>query len=228
MLRHALLAFVALNSSLVLAQPNIVFILADDLGVGDVGVYGGEMIKTPNIDALAGEWRGVRSGLCISPCMQFVPRRLDDRTLPTATWLGVQPSWAHCNVRNGCRANYRCRCPEKRGLPNQHGRQMASGLFTPVSPLSRGFHDYFGVLAGGSIFIDQSRPGVESIGNWPRQRDRLKGVYDGTALVQVDEYLTDAFTNRATQFIEKQHGSPFFLYLSHTTPHTPLQATKNI
>ena len=100
---------------------------------------------------------------------------------------------------------------KKRGLSGK----WHLGYLPQFHPLSRGFHDYFGVLAGGSIFIDQSRPGVESIGNWPRQRDRLKGVYDGTALVQVDE-LADAFTNRATQFIENKRT---IFFIRAITPH---------
>ena len=95
-----------------------------------------------------------------------------------------------------------------------------------VSITKSRFDHYFGVLAGGSIFIDQSRPDVESIGNWPSKRDSSKGVYDRHKLIEVEDYLTDVFTDRAVDFIKQKHQAPFFLYLSHTTPHTPLQATK--
>ena len=60
------------------------------------------------------------------------------------------------------------------------------GYLPQFHPLSRGFHDYFGVLAG-SIFIDQSRPGSSQSVIGPVSGS-VKGVYDGTALVQVDEY----------------------------------------
>ena len=226
MLRHALLAFVALNSSLVLAQPNIVFILADDLGVGDVGVYGGEMIKTPNIDALAAS--GVVFDQAYASHPVCSPSRAGLMTGRYQQRHGWEFNPAGRIATSGMDAEQTTIADvlKSAGYQTSMVGKWHLGYLPQFHPLSRGFQDYFGGLAGGSIFIDQSRPGVESIGNWPRQRDRLKGVYNGTALVQVDEYLTDAFTNRATQFIEKQHGSPFFLYLSHTTPHTPLQATK--
>ena len=51
-------------------------------------------------------------------------------------------------------------------------------------------------------------------------------MYRGREQVQVDRYLTDVFTEEALDFIDKNSNDPFFLYLSHTTPHTPLQATK--
>lgn len=226
MLHRALLSFLVFNTSLVLGQPNIVFIFADDLGVGDVGVFGGEMIKTPNIDALAAN--GVvfdqayashpvcspsRAGLMTGRYQQRHGWEYNPAGLIETSGMDPEQITVADVLKN---AGYKTSMVGKWHL----------GSLPQFHPLSRGFEEYFGVLAGGSIFVDQSRPGVESIGGWPRVRDRLRGVYDGVKLVQVDEYLTDAFTNRATEFIEREHDSPFFLFLSHTTPHTPLQATK--
>jgi len=60
----------------------------------------------------------------------------------------------------------------------------------------------------------------------PVNRSAVNAVYRGRERVQVNEYLTDVFTEEAVSFIDRHANEPFFLYLSHTTPHTPLQATK--
>ena len=57
-------------------------------------------------------------------------------------------------------------------------------------------------------------------------RTESNGIHDQYNLVRIDDYLTDAFTEQSVEFIKHEHEKPFFLFLSHTTPHTPLQATK--
>ena len=226
MFRQAFLALLVFKSSLILAQPNIVFIFADDLGVGDIGVYGGEMIQTPNIDALAAsgvvfDQAYASHPVCSPSRAGFMSGRYQQRH-------GWEYNPAESIETSGMDAEQTTVADvlKSAGYQTNMVGKWHLGYLPQFHPLSRGFDEYFGVLAGGSIFVDQSRPDVESMGDWPQQRDRLKGVYDGSELVQVDEYLTDVFTNRATEFIERQHDAPFFLYLSHTTPHTPLQATK--
>ena len=159
MLRHALLAFVALNSSLVLAQPNIVFILADDLGVGDVGVYGGEMIKTPNIDALAAS--GVVFDQAYASHPVCSPSRAGLMTGRYQQRHGWEFNPAGRIATSGMDAEQTTVADvlKSAGYQTSMVGKWHLGYLPQFHPLSRGFHDYFGVLAGGSIFIDQSRPG---------------------------------------------------------------------
>jgi arylsulfatase A-like enzyme len=95
-------------------------------------------------------------------------------------------------------------------------------------PMSRGFDEYFGVLAGGSQFFETLPAGGAYAGTRgaPVNRSTGNAVYRGRQRIEVDEYLTDVFTEEAVSFIDRHANEPFFLYLSHTTPHTPLQATK--
>ena len=80
------------------------------------------------------------------------------------------------------------------------------------------------MLAGGSQFLEVLPEAAPARNGAPRPRSNA--VYRGREQVQVDRYLTDVFTEEALDFIDKNSNDPFFLYLSHTTPHTPLQATK--
>lgn len=226
MLRVAFILILSCVPLYTAAQPNIVFIFADDLGIGDVGVYGGEVIKTPNIDKLAMD--GIRfsqayvshpvcspsrAGLMTGRYQQrhgweFNPAQRD-------TGVGMDPE--QVTLADMLKASgYRTAMIGKWHL----------GYGNPYHPLSRGFEQYFGVLAGGSIFIDHRLPGVESVGTWPSKRGEINAVYEGFDVIEVDEYLTDTFTTRAVDFVSQDHEAPYFLYLSHTTPHTPLQATK--
>ena len=224
---RALSIFILLNiSSAVFAQPNIVFIFADDLGVGDVGAYGGATIDTPHIDALAS------AGVLFEQAYASHPVCSPSRAGLMTGRYQQRHGW---EFNPAARIETSGMDPEQMTLADMlkesgYTTGMVGkwhlGYLPQFHPLNRGFDHYFGVLAGGSIFIDQSRPDVESIGNWPSKRDSSKGVYDGHKLIEVEDYLTDVFTDRAVDFIKQKHQAPFFLYLSHTTPHTPLQATK--
>jgi arylsulfatase A-like enzyme len=115
-------------------------------------------------------------------------------------------------------------------------------------PVARGFDEYFGTTAGANAFIVEARPGDEfhtppgaegsygtaeggaglGAGSEPEQMLRLRArapITRGRDPVEVKEYLTDAFTDEAVRFIGANKDRPFFLYLAHTAPHTPLQAT---
>ena len=95
-------------------------------------------------------------------------------------------------------------------------------------PLCRGFDECYGMLAGGSLYIDSRIEGVESwpARNAPAVRAKTNAIYDGRARVQAERYITDVLRDRAVDFIERHRQERFFLMLTPNAPHTPLRATK--
>ena len=221
--RGVLLAVIFAAGGTISAQPNVVLILADDLGYGDIGANGGETIATPHIDALAG--RGVRltEGYVSHPvCSPSRAGLLTGRYQQRHGWefnpsgrdRTAGMSTDELTLGDAMRAaGYRTGLVGKWHLGSQPRHH----------PINRGFDEFFGFVGGGSIFIDPNEPGVESWGGVRSGPNPMSRGLDEE--VVVEEYLTDRFTAEAVDFIERHAQTPFFLFLSHKTPHTPLQAT---
>jgi len=207
--------------------PNIVLILGDDLGYGDVGAYGSRVIRTPYIDALARDGIRFTQGYVSHPVCS--PSRAGLMTGRYQERHGWEFNPAGRDAKSGLRLSERTVADvlKDRGYVTGMVGKWHLGQQRPFHPLSRGFEEYFGVLEGGSIFIDSRVDGVEygSLRGEAGPTRRPNAVLRGFDAVQVDDYLTDVFTAEAVDFISRHHDAPFFLYLSHTTPHTPLQAT---
>ena len=212
-------------------RPNIVLILADDLGFSDLGCYGSE-IPTPNLDKLAA------GGLRFS---QFynTPRCCPSRA---ALLTGLYPQQAGMGGMM-----------EDRGLPGYHG-ELNRHCVTLAEVLHQaGYHTLMvGKWHLSHIYFDgkkqlnyeSSEPFWENKLDWPLQRGfeeyygTIHGVgsyYDPFSLVRDNTpvkpdhagfYYTDAITDHAVSFVRKYAGSdaPFFLYVTFTAPHWPMQA----
>ena len=205
--------------------PNIVFVVADDLGIGDVGAYGGEIIKTPHIDALADSGVRFTQGYVSHPvCSPSRAGLMSGRYQQRHGWE-FNPAGRDTETGMSTQETTFADAMKARGYATGMIGKWHLGYEGPYHPNSRGFDEYFGVLAGGSLFIDPSVAGVEALGQRAPVRQFPYEVYRGNDTVVVDEYLTDRFTTEALDFIERKPEQPFLLYLSHTTPHTPLQAT---
>ncbi len=215
------------------ARPNIVVILADDLGYSDVGSYGGE-IETPNLDALAR--RGVR----------FTQFYVTPRCSPTRAALltGRYPHEVGIGHLN-----------ERWGRPGYRG-ELDPDVATLAEVLrSAGYRTY---MAGKwhlapNPQLDGTQPSDEERRSWPRERgfDRFFGTirgsgsfYQPASLVRDDRFVepgadffyTDATSSAATDYVAEHFGRaggaqagqrpsrPFLLYLSYTAPHWPLHA----
>ena len=204
------------------AKPNIVIVMADDMGYSDVGCYGGE-IRTPNIDALAAN--GLRftqfynAGRCC-------PTRASLLTGLYAHQTGI----GHMTSENenlrfdlgypGYRGylNRQCVTIAEALKPAGYKTLMAGkwhvGTFAGMWPVDRGFDEYFGIIRGASNFF---RP----------HPDKLLSRNRTPVVPGEDFYTTDAFTANAVEFVraaERNDAQPFFLYLAYTSPHWPLHA----
>lgn len=222
--RGALGAAMLVAAATAAAQPNVVLILADDLGYGDIGANGGETIATPHIDALAA--RGVRltqgyvsHPVCSPSRAGLMTGRYQQRHgwefNPAGRDRGAGMSTDEQTVADAMRAaGYRTGLIGKWHL----------GAQAQHHPVNRSFDEFFGMVEGGSIYIDADVPGVESWGR-PRIGRPNKIVRGLDREIEVEGYLTDRFTDEAVAFVERHAQVPFFLFLSHKTPHTPLQAT---
>ncbi len=220
-LRLALaLLFVGMTLTAAIAQdrpPNIVFILADDLGYGDLGCYGQKQIRTPNIDRLAAA--GVRFTSCYSGSTVCAPSRC---ALMTGKHTG------HCRIRSNDRvpllpeditvaevlhdAGYATGMIGKWGL----GEPETSGL-----PTQQGFDHWFGYLNqkhAHNYYPDYLWRGEEQV--------PLENVLaDGVATKRVT-YSADLFAADALHFLEQHQEDRFFLYLPFTLPHANNEAGK--
>ncbi len=192
--------------------PNIVFILADDLGYGDLGCYGQKVIKTPNIDKLAAE--GMRFTDAYAGSTVCAPSRC---CLMTGYHSG------HAWVRGNKRIPLR---PEDRTVAEVlKERGYATGLIgkwglgepeTTGIPNKKGFDYFFGYLNQGHAH--NYYPGYL----W---RNEEKVPLEGNVLknervaLERNVYSHDLFAEEALQFVQRHKDGPFFLYLALTIPH---------
>ncbi len=198
--------------------PNIVMILADDLGYGDLSCYPHlEEIQTPNIDKLAAS--GVRmTQAYASPVCS--PTRTALLTGKFAERYGVYGNYDGANPGLGpSRAGFPALL-QKAGYRTAWFGKWHQGWDVANHPLNNGFDVAFGFLGGMHDYFDPAE-GDHYVGG-PFARHAY--VFDGIRPARTVGYLTDEITERAVAFMRQSRGQPFFLYLAYNAPHTPLQA----
>lgn len=201
------------------AKPNLLIILADDMGYGDLGCMGSELLQTPNIDALAESGVLCSQAYVTSPVCS--PSRAGLLTGRDPRRFGYQ-----ANLNKG-EDNYSTR-PEFLGLaPGEHtlGDQLSSagygtaligkwhlGKGPGFHPSVRGFDHFSGMLGGSHGYFPKAKQ---------NQLER-----NGEPLTDFSNpYLTDFFTDEGIGWIKEQ-SKPWFLFMSYNAPHGPLQATE--
>jgi len=194
-------------------RPNIVLILTDDVGYGDIGSYGSRDIRTPNIDRLARG--GVRlTDFYASP--QCTPTRaaLISGRYPQRVSLERALSTAGLSLETGLQANGRTlpRLLKNAGYRTGLVGKWHLGYLPEYSPNAHGFDYFYGFLAGYIDFYTHTRGG-----------DGLHDLNENGVAVSDTGYMTDLITSRAVRFIENNAAAPFFLEVAYNAAHWPFQ-----
>ena len=206
------------------APPNVLFILADDLGYGDLGCYG-SATRTPNLDRLAAQ--GVKFTQFYSNAPECTPTRSalmsgeyqqrfgglecaigigDVGRYDEAIWLqqrgelGLPPA-----------AITMPRILKDSGYDTGMFGKWHLGYLPKFSPNRHGFDEFYGILGGNADYFTH------------KEESALPCFYHNDKPIQEDGYITDLFTGHAVDWLKKRSGKPFFLYLPYTAPHLPMQ-----
>lgn len=194
------------------SKPNIIFILADDLGYGDLGCYGSTQISTPNIDGLAKS--GTKFTQFYAGSTVCAPSRASLMTglhtghvtirgngeVPLAASDSILPQYLH-------HAGY------KNGIVGKWGLGLAG---TTGAPESKGWDFFAGLLHH-----------VEGHYQKPDSAWQIMNGKSTKVKIPENQYSNEWFTNQAKTFIKEQQSNPFFLYIAYTLPHAELVVPKN-
>ena len=235
-------------------RPNVIFIVADDLGYGELGCYGGKGIPTPHIDALAAAGVRFTNGYVTAPFCAASRAALLTGRYQTRFGFEFNPIGAK-NAAPGIGLP----AGEKTVADHLRATGYATALIgkwhlggtAEFHPQRRGFDEFFGFLHEGHTYVPHPWAGVTTwlrrralpdggTGRWTSPDGRLiwtthmggnEPDYDADnpllrSSQPVDEraHLTDAFTREANDFITRHRTQPFFLYLAYNAVHSPLQA----
>jgi arylsulfatase A-like enzyme len=196
-------------------RPNILLIVSDDLGYGDIGVYGSREIPTTNIDRLARG--GIRftnayvSGPYCSPTRAGLmtgryPQRFGHEFNPDGSPEYGLP-FTETTIADRLKAN---------GYHTALFGKWHLGSADRLHPLRRGFEEFYGFLGGSHSYMH-----VADLDEGTKRPDPL---LDGTKPAAPVTYLTDELGDRASRYIAQHASEPFFLYLAFNAAHTPLEA----
>ena len=186
-------------------RPNIVFILADDMGYGDIGAFGNPDVQTPVLDSLAADGMVLSqhyagSPVCAPSRAALVTGRYPHRTgaIDTLEGRGLD--------RLALREVTIAQVLESAGYATGIIGKWHLGALDPrYHPNARGFREFCGFRGGWSDY-------------WKWRLD-----YNGSIRQADGRYLTDVFTDEAVAFLERHRTEPFFLHLTYNAPHLPLQ-----
>lgn len=189
------------------SKPNIVVILADDLGYGDIGTFGATDIRTPNIDNLAAKGLKLTSFYSTSPVCSPTraalitgryPKRMGiEHVFFPESFTGIPTD--EVTIAEALKGN---------GYKTAIFGKWHLGHHKQFLPLQNGFDEYYGI---------------------PYSNDMQGVVYlrgNDVDSIQVNQkYITKTYTKEATRFISQNKDKPFFLYVTHNMPHVPLYAS---
>ncbi|QDV35835.1 sulfatase-like hydrolase/transferase [Tautonia plasticadhaerens] len=196
-------------------RPNVLVILVDDLGFGDLSCYGAPDLRTPNIDALVAS--GLRFEDAYANCPVCSPTRAallsgrypDEVGVPGVIRTDPRDNWGFLDPG----------APLLPGLLKGAGYHSAIvgkwhlGLRSPNTPLERGFDEFRGFL--GDMMDDYE----------DHRRHGRNYMRHGAEEVDPEGHATDLFSRWAVEYLDSRKGrpEPFFLYLAYNAPHTPIQ-----
>jgi arylsulfatase A-like enzyme len=202
------------------AKPNVLVIVADDLGYNDVGFQGSKEIPTPHLDKLAARGLRCTNGYVSHPFCS--PTRAGIMTGRYQHRFGHEnnPAWLPQSTTAGLSLNETTfpSLMQKAGYTTGAVGKWHLGAHPQFHPNKRGFDEYFGALGGGHVYFPGDKGGPEY--QIPLNRN-------GKDEPQT-KYLTDHFGEEAAAFVSRHAGEtkPWMLYLAFNAPHTPLQAPK--
>ena len=211
------------------APPNIVLILADDLGYGDLGCYGHPQAKTPVIDRLA------REGVRFTQHYANGPECSPTRTALLTGRYQQRAGGLECAIGTGNVGRYddaiRLATKRQLGLPAKQTvlpsalkrAGYACGVFgkwhlgyePQFNPMEYGWDEFFGYMGGNVHYFNH------------RETSDLHVLFRGRLPVYSEGYMTHLITDHSLAFIERHKAKPFFLYVSHESPHFPFQGPKD-
>jgi arylsulfatase A-like enzyme len=183
-------------------RPDVVLIMADDMGYSDLGCFGGE-IETPNLDGLASS--GLRFTNFYSENMCWVSRAA------LLTGIYHKTSLQEAAIHSRCLT-----LPEALQADGYQtrmsGKWHLAGKDNSVYPADRGFEHFYGILGGAASFFAPY--------SLSRDRTNIENEYDDP-----DYYFTHAITDNAVSYVERADSAkPLFLYVAYTAAHWPLHA----
>ncbi len=209
-------------------SPNVIIILTDDQGYGDVGFNGCKDIPTPNLDRIADN--GVKFtnayvtyAVCGPSRAGIMTGRYQDRF-----GFGRNPLLAPNDTLQGLPSTEEtlANVLERSGYTSMALGKWHLGAHKTQYPLNRGFDEFFGFLSGGHQYFPEEWT-LNDVSEIMAQFDGYRTkLMRNNGRVEENEYLTDALSREAVAFIERQADNPFFIYLAYNAPHAPLQATE--
>lgn len=198
--------------------PNVIFILADDLGYGDLSSYGATDIRTPHIDRIGIE--GTRFTSFYVAQSVCTASRAALMTGSYANRVNMSGALNHLS-RTGLHPKERLLSElfKSRGYATALFGKWHLGHEAPFLPTRRGFDEWLGIpYSNDNGPLHPVTPGLPAL-----------PLYEGEKVVELDpdqSQFTRRFTERAVSFIERNRDRPFFLYLPHVMPHVPIFASE--
>ncbi len=197
------------------SRPNIIYIMTDDMGYGDLGSYGQKNYSTPHLDKLASQGMKFLQAYAAGPLC--TPTRTGFMTgrYPARTPIGLKEPLtpAPKDRPYGLTSSY----PSVGSLMKQSGYETVLigkwhlGFLPEHSPTKNGFDYFWGFHSGAADYLSHKGDG------------RKPDLYENDTPVSEEGYLTDILSQKATEFLKKPHAKPFFLVLTYSAPHWPWQ-----
>lgn len=213
------------------AKPNIVIIFTDDQGYADVGVFGAQGFKTPNLDRLASEGRIFRNFHVAQPVCSASRAALMTGCYPNRIGIhGALSPRSKIGIHE--RETTLAELVKQRGYATGMFGKWHLGDAPQFLPVRHGFDEYFGLPYSNDMW--PKHPELEK--NTPAAQERRR-AYPDLPLIEGDKIavpkvthaeqnqLTTWYTERAVRFIENNRKKPFFLYVAHNMPHVPLHVS---